>query len=386
MTASTYQQDGVNLSAGDAFSAFAGEICRSTYENSEYIRVLDNSDGHFRGPRTFQTRNLPEGCSIGIAPDGIGTKVVLIDAAASHRNAAHDIIAMTCGDIDRWGGMPVLFSSVLDVKTLGETDSETFQNFTEMMRGLKDIAGDIRLVLLNGETAELGACVSSENPNAATQFNWSGFALGLFHPDKMITGNTLAAGQVVVAIRENGFRSNGISSVRKALALKFGNEWWNNPDAAETIQAAAEPSALHTLFFTFLNGWRRDNISANMRPSVKIHFISHVTGGSIRSKFAEILFARGLSADLDNLWEPPQIMRQCGEWRGLSDEDFYSTWNGGQGALFVIDEKDFVFCKEAAKRSGLELRQCGEVIQRSKPFVAIHSKFNHGKYIEYHPR
>jgi len=384
MTASTYTQDGVNLKAGDAFSAYAAEVCKSTYRNSRYIEMLDNSDGHFRGPRTLHYRNLPEGCSFGLAPDGIGTKVVLIDSALSHNRAAWDLIAMTCGDIDRWGGLPVIFSNVLDIKTLGENGSVQFQRFQELMIGLGEAANRIEIVVPGGETAELGPCVSSENPNATTQFNWAGFALGIFPSrEKMITGKSLAAGQIIVAIKEDGFRSNGISSVRKALALQYGKEWYNNPDAHIALFYAATPSKLHTNFFATLNGWRNPEPN-NFEAPVRIHLISHITGGSIKSKFAELVFAHGLSAHLDNLWEPPQIMKSCGEWRNMDDQNFYETWNGGQGALFVIDEKDFETCRRIADLDGLSIIKCGEIIPRRVQSVTIESKYK-GGYIEYHP-
>ena len=83
---------------------------------------------------------------------------------------------------------------------------------------------------------------------------------------------------------------------------------------------------------------------------MKVHAIIHLSGGAIKEKFAkDILFPKGLSARLDNLWEPPKIMRQCALWRNLSDEEFYETWNGGQGMLIVVDEKDVSFCLKRAR-------------------------------------
>ena len=72
----------------------------------------------------------------------------------------------------------------------------------------------------------MGVCVGSEITNSRTKINWSGTMLGAYTKDKMITGSTIAAGQVIIALKENGFRCNGISSVRKALAMKYGKTWW----------------------------------------------------------------------------------------------------------------------------------------------------------------
>ena len=378
--ANAYAADGVNVQEGDSFSALAGRVCRDSYGNSRFVKVHDLSRGHFRGPRSFTFQNLPEGYTMDAAPDGIGTKVVIIDAASSQRHASRDLVAMTCGDITRFGGLPLVFVNVLDVKTLGQSgpDAPAYQQminnrFRSLIEGLGEVCKEQNLVAFKGETAELGVCVGSEDRNAAMQFNWAGTAIGVYHPDKMITGETLAAGQYVVAFKEDGFRSNGISSVRKAFQKKFGVKWYRNPKAAKAILAAAKPSVLYDHFFAWLNGW----FDPDFDPIIKAHLIVHVTGGAIRSKFAEdVLFPRGLSAHLDMLWEPPEIMRQCAEWRGMSDEECYETWNGGQGALVVVDSCDYETLEVLAKRHGLQAQLCGKITDGKNPQVTIRSQFS----------
>jgi phosphoribosylaminoimidazole (AIR) synthetase len=131
---------------------------------------------------------------------------------------------MTASDITRWGGLPRIFVNVLDVNTLGERDSEVNDMYREMITGLKEVARQQRLVCFSGEIAELGSCVWSENQDARTKFNWAGFMLGVYHPDLMITGDSLEEGQLVISLQENGFRSNGLSSVRAALRIRFGED------------------------------------------------------------------------------------------------------------------------------------------------------------------
>jgi len=98
-----YAQDGVNTEEGDSFSIFAGSLCRSTHNNSPYVEIKDFSTSHFRGPRGFRLRNLPENFYLDASPDGDGTKVMLTDAANMWLHGANGIASMTCGDISRWG-------------------------------------------------------------------------------------------------------------------------------------------------------------------------------------------------------------------------------------------------------------------------------------------
>lgn len=380
-----YTADGVNLPEEDKFSNFAGKICRESFKNSPFVKVNDFSRGHFRGPRGFTFVNLPKGCFFDSPSDGIGTKVIIIDAALSHINAARDLVAMTCGDITRYGGMPLIFVNVLDLKTIGRStrnatnkERETNKACMDLLRGLGKVCKEQKLVSFRGETAELYG-VNSENPDARVHFNWAGFALGVYHPDKMITGRGLEPGQQILALKENGFRSNGISSVRKALAKKYGPKWFKNPKAKNAIRKAAEPSVLYDQMLCRANGW----LEKSGKKPFNIELIIHVTGGAIKSKLAEdILFPIGLSAHLDNLWQPPEIMKNCQQWRGMSDEECYETWNGGQGALVVVDKNESNSFITFAKKAGVQAKRCGEITREKKPRVTIRSMFS-GKEITY---
>ena len=382
-----YAEDGVNIVEGDSFSAFAGELCRQTYGNSPYVEVRDfsiqdSSEGHFRGPRGFRLKGLPDGCYTDLAPDGAGTKPVLIDAAKNYLEAAYGWVAMTCGDITRWGGLPLVLVNNLDVRTLGNTGDTVNDACRMMMASLRFVCIEQGLVMFKGETAELGACVGPDNPNANVTYLWSGVAHGVYHPDTIITGKTVKAGMVVIALKENGFRNNGISSVRKALEMKFGRNYLTSSKAASSVLQAATPAVLYDRFLARMNGW----FQPNFKPIIRAHLIAHLSGGAIRSKFADdILFRKGLSADLNDLWDPPKIMQYCADWRGISDEECYETWNGGQGALVVIEEQDVAHCIEMAATHGIQAKVAGRIESRpGTPRVTIESKFR-GDTVVYEP-
>ncbi|MDR3642188.1 MAG: AIR synthase-related protein [Candidatus Doudnabacteria bacterium] len=371
-----YSRDGVDVEEESAFSSFAGSICKASYNNSPYVEIHDFSGGSFRGPRPFTLKNLPDGCFIEASTDGIGTKGVLIDAAKSHNLAAYDIIAMTASDITRFGGIPLVFINVLDLVSVGEAGDEVSETYKSALRGLGEVAKQSKIVVLKGETAQMGLCVGSEITDSPTKINWSGTMIGAYHKDKMITGDTLKDGQVIIALKENGFRCNGISAVRKSLRVKFGNEWWANPEAAESIKLAAAPSVLYDAYVNTLHGW----FSKDFKPEAIIHAVVHLSGGALKEKLAkDILFPRGLSATLDNLWEPPQIMRQCAEWHKVTDDEFYEVWNGGQGMLLIVDEKDAQHCLSRAKEFSIQAKIAGQITKEDTPKISIASQLTKGK-------
>ena len=378
---SMYKQDGVDVEAGDSFSDFAGNICATTYKNSPYVTVKDMSRGHFRGLRSWSLHSLPKDCTTTGAADGIGTAVIAIDATMTHCNAPQFLVAMCAGDLTRKGALPLIFFNLLDTSSLGELGSRTNRAFRTMMASLGEITKNLKLVLMGGETAELGVCVGSDNPNATTKFNWGGFCIGVCHPDKMILGDELEDGQVLIALRDH-FRSNGWSSIRKAFVKRFGNEWFTNDEALKYMYQAVIPPTLYDNLLASANGWYQPNFE----PLVRLKIIAHVTGDSLPSKLGEdLLFPRGLSAVLDDLWEPPEIMKQVAEWRGGSDREIMETWNGGQGVVVAVDEKDAGPFISLAKSYGIQAKKAGRILKEDKPTLVIHSKFS-GEVLPYGPK
>ncbi|MFZ2150319.1 MAG: AIR synthase-related protein [Minisyncoccia bacterium] len=373
-------KDGVDIEEEALFSSFAGSVCKASYNNSPFVEVKDLSQGNFRGPRPFVFKNLPNGYFTEASADGIGTKGILIDAAKTHKLAAYDIIAMTASDITRFGGVPLVFINIFDTTSVGNKGDEVNETYKSAITGLGEVAKEGKVVVLKGETAQMGDALGSEITDSKTKLNWSGVMIGAYHPDKMITGDSLMEGQVIIALKEEGFRCNGISSVRKALREKFGGEWWNNPEAKESIKQAAHPSILYDMFVNTLHGW----FDENFKPEIDIKSIVHLSGGALKEKLAkDILFPKNLSAELFDLWEPPLIMKNCAEWRKISDEEFYEVWNGGQGMLLIIEEKDADYCIKRAEDFGIKARVAGKITRSVEPKVLINSKLTKGKVISY---
>lgn len=375
-----YAEDGVNVEEEAKFSKFAGSICKATYKNSPFVEVNDLSGGQFRGPRPFTLKNLPEGYFIEVSTDGLGTKGILIDAAKTHHLAAYDIIAATASDITRYGGIPLIFVNVFDTSGIGKEGDKVNKTYKSAIAGMEEVAKKEKIVVLKGETAQMEDAMGSEITDSKTKLNWSGAMIGAYHKDKMITGEKLSPGQVIIGLKENGFRCNGISSIRKAFQQKFGKEWWKNPEAKQSIHEAAVPSILYDTYINTLHGW----FNKNFKPEIPIYSIIHLSGGAMKEKLSnDILFPRGLSAKLDDLWEPPKIMRDCAFWRNISDEEFYEVWHGGQGMLLVVDEKDAEYAIKRAKDFSIQAKIVGKITKESGSRVIINSKLTLGKIIIY---
>lgn len=242
-------------------SDYAGRKIRESWENSPFIRVISDGE-HFRSDRSFVIRAqipfitpsqqaflaenpgmyLPRGYSLTAASDGIGTKVVLADTLRRYHEIARDLVAMSADDLARWGGLPLVYSNVVDYNNL--KSAEQTRAYAELFQGLAAVAGEQGIVLITGESAGLGACVGSPNPNAVFPFNWSGTMNGLKHSKLAITGADVRAGDIIVALRQGGFRSNGISRVRAAFEKHYGPDYYQDAPREE-IEAALTSSVVY---------------------------------------------------------------------------------------------------------------------------------------------
>ena len=370
-----------NLGAKEQFSRFAAEVCQSTYGCCPFITVRDFSSENFRGPRGFRLNvaqfPLLAGAWLATVCDGLGSKVVITNLAGFHRLQARDLLAMLGGDITRWGGCRLGLSEVLDTSTLGEVGSVSWHSFQELMIGLGEVAREQHVVLFDGETAQIGPCVGSVNPSIPTKYNWCGFMVGLYHDDFMILGDTIAPGQIVLALPENGFRANAFTTVQGILASPFGDQWWRGmePGTKAAIAACAAPAVLYDSFFEAANGWTG-------KTRIPIRAIAHITGGGIPEKFGALLKPLGLSAVLDDLYKPSAIMQRCFEWGKLTHERAYRYLNGGQGVLVVVDEGTVGNFQSLAREYQQEVKVCGRIVSSNgSPEIRLVSKYQGGDEI-----
>jgi phosphoribosylformylglycinamidine cyclo-ligase len=405
----TYTQDGVNKDTGNSISKIAYQKGRESFNNSLAVKIIDRSRGNFRGLRgwvinpdfiieVLEARLGDHDKAVLAArdiyqtggKDGPGTKPILTDAADMHRYAFVDAVAMVSADQSRYGSLPILYMNILDVSTLGESGSELFNKFAEMFEGLAEIAKEQRFVIYNGETAELGPCVSSDNLDAQAKYIISSTMIGINHPLMEITGEKMKPGNSILAIWEPGIRANGVSTYRKVL--KMTNEEHTNADGKlhynkvdkEFLKELAAPSILSDLFLAKMNGWYPKEYAGKCYPLG----VAHISGGGIIEKFGDdLILQNGLSAELTHLYQIPTSMRTCAELRRFKDdEEFYSTLNGGHGVLIVVEEGHVDEYIQQGKEHGLEIQEIGKVIetpQGEQPTLTIHSMLNQGVVIKH---
>src|SRR5213079_1382951 len=137
--------------------------------------------------------------------DGVGTKAMVAHAAGRFTTIGVDLVAMCVDDLVCQGAEPLFF---LDYIAVGRLDPDLVEQLVE---GVAHGCRQARCALIGGEMAE--------HPGAMEpgEFDLVGFAVGVVERDRIITGEHVAPGDVLIGLPSPGLRSNGYSLARKVL-------------------------------------------------------------------------------------------------------------------------------------------------------------------------
>jgi phosphoribosylformylglycinamidine cyclo-ligase len=358
----TYEDAGVHNDTKEDVSQILYNAAKRTWNNrkgklGEVISAFDD----FSGVRAIDISNLPRGTLMNIGFDGVGTKMELAERLNDHRTIAYDLFAMVCDDAVVRGAEPVLVGSILDTNSLKGKNGPFIEQVRQLAEGYVNAAEAANVAVVNGECAELGSRVGGYGE---FNYNWGAAVVWFAKKDRMLTGREIKEGDSLVGFRENGFRSNGLSLVRKIMKDKLGENWhsqkFNNTSYGQSVLT---PSRIYSAAVVDMFG------GFNNEPKTEVHGVAHITGGGIPGKVGRMLKPSGLSANIVSPFYPPAIMKEIQRLGNVSDYDAYKTWNMGIGMIIATPKPTEVI--QIAREYNLDAATVGSVIQVPNPMVII---------------
>ena len=368
-----YRAAGVDLELGNDVSKMLGMAAKQTWDDRQgrIGEIVEYGSGFssFRG--------MPldiigaKGYILSAGVDGVGTKIEVAERVDDHRTIGHDLVAMSCDDAVVRGGEPFAVANIVDVRTLKDIP-DLPEKITQLAIGFVAAARAADVVIINGETAELNDRIHGYGP---FNYNWSSMAQWLVRAERIIDNSLVRPGDTLVALREHGFRSNGLSLVRKIFGVfDYEEKGWQDQlvDPEETGFAQPQklgelvlkPSIIYSKVVVDMTG----GSNPSRDPKARIHGAAHITGGGIPEKLGRVLADTGYGAYIEEPFDPPFAMKHAQlvhntVFGWLSDEAAYRTWNMGQGMVVISPEPSAVLAVAASH--GIEAKEIGEVTEQS---------------------
>jgi phosphoribosylformylglycinamidine cyclo-ligase len=366
-----YESAGVDLHLGNMASKILYEAAKQTWKNrtnklGEIIVPFDD----YSGLRAIRIGNLPQDTVACLGFDGVGTKIEIAERVGRHDTIAFDLFAMVCDDAAVRGGIPIVIGSVLDVRSLSQKNNG-IEVLRQIANGYIAAAESADVAVINGELAELGTRIAGFGD---FNYTWSAGVLWVAQESKLLTGSKIQNGDTVIALREHGFRSNGLSLVRKVFSEKLGSNWHQyNLNGKNLGELVLTPSIIYSKIISAF----RENLSS---PDDDIHAIAHITGGGIPEKIGRMLQPTGLGMNIDNLFPPCDAMQFCQEAGTISDAEMYRTCNMGNGMFIVTSSPEILLAHFAQHR--LEAKIAGKIIAE-KNIVVTSCGMKNGTILEF---
>lgn len=325
MMSKAYEASGVSLEAG--------------YESVERIKkhvAKTHRPGIFSGIGSFGAMfdlselNYEKPLLVS-GTDGVGTKLMVAIDANVHDSIGIDCVAMCVNDIIVQGAEPLYF---LDYIATGKNKPAQIE---AIVKGIAEGCQQAGAALIGGETAEMPDMYEENH------YDLAGFSVGVVEKDKLITGENIKAGDVIIGLPSSGIHSNGYSLVRKVLFKD--NEIDLNayePALNMTVQEAILcPTKIYV------------KPILSLLKEVEVNGMAHITGGGFDENIPRAL-PKGLKAVInENSFPIPPIFDYIQNLANLDKRDMYQVFNMGIGMAIIVT-------KENAQQAIAHLKAIGE--------------------------
>ena len=320
-----YKKAGVDIEAGYK----SVELMKASVKTTMRPEVLGGIGG-FAGAFSLDKIKKMEEPVLLSGTDGCGTKVQLAFIMDKHDTIGIDCVAMCVNDIICSGGEPLFF---LDYIACGKNYPE---KIATIVGGVAEGCRQSGCALVGGETAEHPGLMPVDD------YDLAGFAVGVVDKKKLITGETLKDGDVLIGMASSGVHSNGFSLVRKVFEMSKESLNTYYDELGKTLgEALIAPTRIYV-----------NALKAVEKANVTIKACSHITGGGFYENIPRML-PDGIHAVVKkDSYEVSPIFKLLQKTGNITEEMMYNTYNMGLGMIVAVDAKDVEATMAAIKSAG----------------------------------
>jgi phosphoribosylformylglycinamidine cyclo-ligase len=199
--------------------------------------------------------------------------------------------------------------------------------------------------LIGGETAEMPGMYG------AGDYDLAGFCVGAVERGEQLTGDKVAAGDVLLGLASSGVHSNGYSLVRRLaedLGWRLDRPALFDPERL-LIDALIEPTRIYV---------------QSLLPAIRagrIHALAHITGGGLLENVPRVL-PKHLHARIDaGAWEQPRLMAFLQAQGNIEPAEMARTFNCGIGMVLAVAADEVAGLKADLEAAGESVHVIGMI-------------------------
>lgn len=340
-TGFTYKDAGVDIDAGEALVDRIKDVAVRT-RRPEVLSGLGGFGAMCAIPAGYKEPVLVSGT------DGVGTKLKLAMQLQQHDTIGIDLVAMCVNDLVVAGAEPLFF---LDYYATGALDVDIA---AQVVNGIGEGCLQAGCSLVGGETAEMPGMYEGND------YDLAGFCVGVVEKSKVITGDTVTEGDVLVAMASSGPHSNGYSLIRHIIDQK-GLDVAADLDGSTVAQKLMAPTRIYV-----------KSVLALM-DSTEIKALSHITGGGITENLPRVL-PEDCAAEINlKSWDRPAVFNYLAEHGQVAEKEMLRTFNCGVGMIVCVAADALDTTLDTLRSQGETAWQIGTIIKRDGAAVTYTS-------------
>lgn len=292
---------------------------------------------------------IADNLGLAISTDGVGTKILVAEMMRKYDTIGIDCIAMNANDVICVGAEPL---AMVDYLAVQEARPDVLE---QIGRGLYEGAVQANISIPGGELAQLKDMIAGIHPNEGIDL--MGTCVGTVALDRMILGQEMEAGDVVIGLASSGVHSNGFTLARKAIFDRGGFKIDSHVD--EFGRTAGEELLEPTRMYV-RPVWQM------ISEGLPIRGLYHITGeGLLNLNRGE----RPFGFDLEWLPEPQPVFQMIQRCAGVDAAEMYRVYNMGIGFCVVVPESAADRIKAIAGEYNIETWKLGTVIHDERKRV-----------------
>jgi phosphoribosylformylglycinamidine cyclo-ligase len=328
-----YSDVGIDVKKIKSLQSLMGKSIASTHSLPKKGNIVTGF-GHYAGIIRFGD------LLFSMHTDGVGSKILIAQMMNKYDTIGIDCVAMNVNDTICVGATPIGYLSYI---ALQETNDSLLKDLT---KGLVAGARLSNMAIVGGETAILPEIITGFRKKY--NFDLAGMCLGVQQKDKLLLGNSIRNGDIIIGLKSSGLHSNGYTLARKILLEKYKID--EKPEFLKTSvgKELLKPTAIYT-----------ESVLNIMETfGKKIHGLAHITGGAF-TKLGRL--NHSVDFILDGLPKIKGIFKQL-QLDGMMDiEEMYRTFNMGIGFCIIAPEKESDDILTALANKGVESTKIGHI-------------------------